>query len=61
MNLYTKGKIIEPYFPTVFEAWGGGGGGGGLGAGGGGGGAIPRVPTRLVPPTLYAANKVTAN
>jgi len=36
MNLYTKGKIIEPYFPTVFEAWGGWGGrGGGLGGGGG--------------------------
>ena len=60
MNLYTKGKIIEPYFPTVFEAWGGWGGGEGRGPWGRGG-AFPRVPTHLVPPTLYAANKVTAS
>jgi hypothetical protein len=60
MNLYTKGKIIEPYFPTVFEAWGGWGGrGGGLG---GGGGSIPKGPNpSCPPPTLYAANKVTAS
>jgi hypothetical protein len=50
MNLYTKGKIIEPYFPTVFEAWGGWGGEGRGAWGRGGGGSIPKGPNPSCPP-----------